>query len=85
MREQIHRELAQLRISEMFDIIVDFPESAPALHDLRVWFGVAHVFGLPGDIAIPMQFTRGRRATRARACLVGESTAASFAPGGRHG
>ena len=30
-----HEVFAKLRIQELFDIIIDFPESTPALEDLR--------------------------------------------------
>lgn len=29
--------VAELRISELFEIIVDFPDSAPAVEDLKEW------------------------------------------------
>ncbi|GAA5955125.1 hypothetical protein JCM3765_003202 [Sporobolomyces pararoseus] len=32
----VHKVLAQLRTSELFDIILDFPESKPALEDLKL-------------------------------------------------
>ena len=32
----VHKQLCQLRVSELFDIIVDFPDSLPAVEDLRV-------------------------------------------------
>ena len=33
----IHNALASMRIAEMFDVIVDFPDSTPAILDLQVF------------------------------------------------
>ena len=37
-----HECFASMRISEMFDIIIDFPDSMPALEDLRECLSKTH-------------------------------------------
>jgi hypothetical protein len=39
-----HKTFGSLRISELFDIIVDFPDSRPAIEDLKEWYNCIILF-----------------------------------------
>ena len=38
LKFHLYNSLCTLRISEMFDIIVDFPDSRPAVDDIKEWY-----------------------------------------------
>ncbi len=40
LAHQAHGALAKCRMGELFDMIVDFPDSEPAFRDLKDWFVV---------------------------------------------